>query len=263
MVCAYSGYALAAPDNAQVVLVVGKAEAREAEGGEWRPVTVRQQLPAGASVRTGDASQMALLLKDQTQIRINQHSTLKFQSAVEPGQQTVLDLLRGRIWAQVKYALYGVTGALVPKQAMRLRAPTATIGIRGTDWDVEVAEDGKTTVTVLSGEVEMANQFGSISVGPNEQASAEVGQPPIKRLLSDARDRVQWVTAYRPTPERWVKSPPPALLPAVAAIGARDYALGLRLLEAAVGSSPEARLLLADMACSSVVPTTRSPCWRR
>jgi tetratricopeptide (TPR) repeat protein len=238
--------ALAAGGDAEVVLAVGKVEARDSASGEWKSVKLRQQLPAGAAVRTGEASQAALLLKDQTQVRVNQQSTIQFKAIDVPGQETTLDLVQGRIWAQVKRALYAVTAAVGPKRALKMSTPTATIGIRGTDWDVEVGPDGKTTVTVLSGVVDMENQFGRVAVASNEQAVAEPGKAPVKRLLSDAADRVQWVTAYRPAPRRWVPSPSPVLEPAAKAIESGDYATGLRLLQAA-GTSNEARLMLADM----------------
>jgi tetratricopeptide (TPR) repeat protein len=244
---AFAGSAQAAAADAEVILVIGKAEVRDPATGEWKPARVQQQLPAGSSVRTGDASQMALLLKDQTQVRVNQQSTLQFKAIDDPSQETTLDLIRGRIWGQVKRALYAVTKTVGPARSVRMNTPTATIGIRGTDWDVEVGADGKSTVTVLSGVVEMSNDFGSVSIGSNEQATAEVGKAPVKRLLSTARDRVQWVTAYRPTPRRWVKTPPAALGEAVKAIEAGDYGTGLKQLEANRSSSAEARLLLADM----------------
>jgi hypothetical protein len=230
---AYSGYVVAATGGAEVVLVIGKAEVREAEGGEWKPVREQQQLPAGASVRTGDSSQVGLLLKDQTQIRVNQQSVLKFTAALDAEQETSVDLLQGRIWAQLKRTLRAVTALTRAAQprALRLNTPVATIGIRGTDWDVEVGENGKTQVTVLSGEVEMTNDFGGVNIGPNEQATAEAGKGPIKRLLSDASDRVQWVTAYHPSPRRWVKTPPASLAPAVQAIETGDYASALKRLE--------------------------------
>lgn len=239
--------ALAADADAEVILAIGKAEFRESATGEWKQVKVQQQLPPGATVRTGDASQMALLLKDQTQVRVNQQSTLQFKAIDKPGQETTLDLIQGRIWGQVKRALYAVTKAVGPTRSVRMNTPTATIGIRGTDWDVEVGANGTTTVTVLSGEVEMSNDFGRVSVGSNEQATAELGKPPVKRLLSTARDRVQWVTAYRPAPARWVKAPAQSLVPVVRAIEAGDYGPALKQLEADARSSADARLLLADM----------------
>jgi hypothetical protein len=177
---------------------------------------------------------MALLLKDQTQIRVNQQSLLTFASADDAEPETKLDLLQGRIWAQVKRALRATTALVQSRtqlRVLRLNTPVATIGIRGTDWDVEVGENGKTMVTALSGEIEMSNEFGSVSIGANEQATAEAGKAPLKRFLSDASDRVQWVTAYRPAPRRWVKTPPAALVPAVEAIETGDYSSALKRLE--------------------------------
>jgi hypothetical protein len=228
-----AGAATAAGD-AEVILVVGKAEVREAKGSDWKPVTAQQQLPAGATVRTGDGSQMALLLKDQTQIRVNQQSMLTFASADDAEPETKLDLLQGRIWAQVKRLLRATTALTLARsqlRVLRLNTPVATIGIRGTDWDVEVGENGKTMVTALSGEIEMSNEFGSVNIGANEQATAEAGKAPAKRLLSDASDRVQWVTAYRPAPRRWVKTPSASLAPAVEAIETGDYSSALKRLE--------------------------------
>lgn len=239
--------ALAASGDAEVVLTVGKVEARDPASGEWKPVKVQQQLAPGTSVRTGEASQAALLLKDQTQIRVNQQSTMKFKAIDEPGQETTVDLIQGRIWAQVKRVLYSVTAAVAPKRTLKMSTPTATIGIRGTDWDVEVGGNGKTTVTVLSGEVDMSNDFGRVAIGSNEQAIAEVGKAPVKRLLSNARDRVQWVTAYRPTPARWVKVPAGTLAGFAKDIESGNYGPALKGLEAEAGSSPQARLLLADL----------------
>jgi hypothetical protein len=69
LLLAFATLAKGATADAEVILVIGKAEVRETSSGEWKQVKVQQQLPPGASVRTGDASQMAVLLKDQTQIR--------------------------------------------------------------------------------------------------------------------------------------------------------------------------------------------------
>jgi tetratricopeptide (TPR) repeat protein len=172
---------------------------------------------------------------------------MKFKAVDEPGQETTVDLIQGRIWAQVKRALYAVTAAVGPKRTLKMSTPTATIGIRGTDWDVEVGENGKTTVTVLSGQVDMSNDFGSVAIGSNEQAIAEAGKAPVKRLLSNARDRVQWVTAYRPAPGRWVKAPAGSLAGYAKAIESGNYGSALKGLEAEAGTSPQARLLLADL----------------
>ena len=242
-----------AAGDAEVIFVLGSAEMREGAQGEWRPVKVGQSLNAGSFIRTRVGSQVALLLRDQTQIRLNEQSTLLVRSVAEPGLASTLDLLGGRLWAQVKQAATGGLRALTKSintsrdQVVRINTPTATVGIRGTDWELVVAESGESTVTVFTGEVEMSNPLGSVSVGANEQASAAPGKAPVKALLSNARDRVQWVTAYRPAPSRWVSPVPADLAGAVKAIESGDYAGGLAQLQG-LAPSTESALVRADMA---------------
>jgi Flp pilus assembly protein TadD len=241
-------------DAAQVILLFGKAEFRASIDADWQTVAVGQQLATGSIVRTRESSQIGLLLRDQTQIRMNQSSTLQIRQLAESGQPSTLELLRGRIWFQVKQTMIGTlrnTTKLVNTQrdpVVRIHTPTVTIGIRGTDWETVVADDGTTTVTVVQGEVELSNPQGSLLVRDNEQAVAEAGKAPVKRLLSNARDRVQWVTAYRPEPRRWVSPVPQTLAAAVAAIEAGNYAAGASLLQVAPNGAAAALLLRADLA---------------
>jgi predicted Zn-dependent protease len=242
-----------AADDAQVVMVVGKVEVQSNAQGAWRPVTVNQKLNAGDAVRTGEASQMALVANDQTQVRLNQQSLFQLKSVGNQDGGTALELKEGRMWAQAKQFFTGLfrraTTLVNAQQPRRLvvTTPTSTIGIRGTDWEVSVGDAGTTQVAVFSGEVEVGNELGQVSVAPNEQATVRAGQAPTKVLLSNAKDRVQWVTAYRPTPRRWVPSPSAEVAPAVQAIEAGDYAGALAKLRPMAGSSPQAALLLADM----------------
>lgn len=241
-------------NDAEVIFVLGVAEVRDNPQDAWRPVRVGQRLNAGQTIRTRAGSQTGLLLRDQTQIRVNEQSTLVVRAVAAEGQGSTLDLVSGRIWAQVKQTVTGGLRALTKvintttrEPVVRINTPTATVGIRGTDWELVVADGGESTVTVFSGEVDMSNPQGSVSVGPNEQAHAVAGRAPVKTLLSNARDRVQWVTAYRPAPRRWVSPVPAALAGAVQAIEAGNLVQAQDLLPPAAGNLP-ASLLRADLA---------------
>ena len=232
--------------DAEIVFLAGKAEFRQSAAAPWVPATLRQEIAVGATVRTGLASQIALVLRDQTQVRLNEQTVLTLTAVDGASQGTRLDLGRGRMWAQAKQFVSGslrsltaVVNSLNSERARLLvHTPTATIGIRGTDWEV-LADDASTTVTVLSGQVEVSNDAGTILVNQNEQAVALPGKAPTKTILTNARDRVQWVTAYRPAPRRWVPAVPAGLEPAVQAIEAGDYASALALLQPdAVSSAP-------------------------
>lgn len=242
-------------EDAEVVMLLGQADYQLTPQEPWKPVTLKQLLTAGTALRTRLSSQVALLLRDQTQIRLNEQSQILVTGVATAQDGTTIELARGRMWAQARQYVIGPLRSVSSTLARAVRlgrpplmvvTPTSTIGIRGTDWEL-VVEDDRTVLTVLSGEVEISNAFGQALVGPNEQAVAVRGQAPTKTLLVQARDRVQWVTAYRPSPRRWAPELLASVMPAVAAIEAGDYALALPLLQQQSSSVPAARLLLADM----------------
>lgn len=231
--------------DAEVVYVVGKGEFREK--ADWEPVKVSQKLNAGSYVRTADFGQMALLLSDNTQVRLNQSSMLQIKE-VSPQETSTLELVQGRIWAQAKRFFRGVTSvASAARPAVVVKASTATIGIRGTDWDVDLAKDGTTTLTLLSGEADFSNDVGAIKVLPNEQARAQPGKAPTKILLTNAKERVQWVTAYLPQPRRWVGRQNEEFERHLQAIEAGNYSAAVPYLERSARSSEPAAIVLADI----------------
>lgn len=197
-------------NDAEIVSVVGKGEAREASATDWRPAVVRQKLRGGSFVRTGDLSQMALLMQDQTQLRLNQNSMLQIKEVASSGAPTRLDLKAGRAWMQSKG----------PAANVVIDTPNATAAIRGTEWELDVDPAGKTMLAVFSGSVEFSNPQGSVTVGMNEAALAQAGKAPVKIVLTNPRDRVQWVNAFTIDTRRYAEAAmtTPAIRPALVAI---------------------------------------------
>ncbi len=191
---------------AEIVALAGQGQTRAAGVQPWSPAALTQQLGAGADVRTLALSSAALLLADRTQIRMSANAQLRLCEA-QPAS-TRLELVAGRLWARTKKT----------PAALQLQTPAALAVVRGTDWDVEVDAAGRTTLTVLSGLVEFSNALGRVELGPAEQGFAEPGKAPVKRLLVQPRERVQWVTAYPSEPTRWAEFQPAELAPALAAI---------------------------------------------
>ena len=184
----------AEPNSAEIVSIRGKGEYRVRATARWNQARVKQRVFAGHFVRTLDQSAMALLFADKTQLQLSRNSMFEVK-AVGDGKttDTTLSLRRGKSWMQSK----SVPGRL------RVQTPSATAGIHGTDWVMEVDEAGNSVLTVLSGEVEFANDQGGVTVRSSEQAIARPGRAPEKRVLQNPRERVQWVTAYRADPSRF------------------------------------------------------------
>lgn len=210
--------------EAEVVTIVGKGEAREAGSSAWRPAVLKEKLKGGAFVRTGDLSNMALLMQDRTQLRLSQNSLLQIKEST-PVSATRLDLQAGRAWANAKGRATDVT----------IETRGATAGIRGTEWELEVdPATGRTLLAVFSGTVEFSNPQGRVTVGNNEAAIAEVGKAPVKIALTNPRDRVQWVNSFAVEPRRYADAAKaaPVVRDAVAAISSGDLARARTMLEA-------------------------------
>jgi tetratricopeptide (TPR) repeat protein len=256
-------HAPAAFGVAEIVSITGKGEFRHATEAGWRDAKVKQALGGGDFVRTGDLSTIALLFTDRTQIRLSQNSMFQVKGADASGASG-LSLRRGRAWAQTKdprqvrptYEAKDQPGRLL------METPSATAAIRGTDWEMEVDDKGRARLTVLHGEVVFYNEQGSVTVRGAEQALAEIGKAPVKLLLQNPAERVQWVTSYTVDAARYSELSDAAL----AAAGESGRALrevvdlirGQRLKEARdrlallagsnQGASAVVFLLLADFA---------------
>ncbi len=187
--CLLHGLAGAAvPNSAEIVSITGKAESRQLASAPWSPAQNKQVLLGGHFVRTLDESSVALLFADKTQLRLSRNSMFEIKSVGDGAStDTSVSLLKGKSWMQSKS---------VPNK-LKVETPSGTAGIHGTDWVMEVDDAGVTTLTVLSGEVEFANDQGSVRVRTDEQAVTVPGRAPQKRLLQNPKERVQWVTSHR------------------------------------------------------------------
>jgi tetratricopeptide (TPR) repeat protein len=242
---AATAWAYAADIDAQIVTIVGEGDFRSERSPEWRAAAMNQWLATGDYVRTRDASQMALLLRDQTQLRLNQNSLLQIKALAANGLPTRLALKTGRSWMQLKPR--ASTRELGGQAALEIETPNAVTAIRGTDWELVVDDDGSSLLTVFSGEAEVYNALGRVSVHADEQARVEPGKAPVKVLLTHSRERIQWVTAYRPQPLRWTrKTDSPAVPGILDALVRADALIAQGDLDTAVIMLESARSLGGD-----------------
>ena len=221
--------ALAAP-VAEVASVEGHGEFREAQQTSWRAASVRQSLFATNFVRTLDASKMAIVFQDRTQMRLAPNSTLQIKEVATPTEaRTILNLNKGRAWTQSKATPNGLV----------VETPSALAAIRGTDWELAVDDEGRATLSVFSGEVEFSNAEGRVLVQRNESALAERGKAPVKLRLQTSRERMQWVSAFTIDPSRYAQGPGKReLLAADEAIYAGDLDRARATLEAGQRAFP-------------------------
>ena len=181
--------------GAKILSIQGRVEVQQSP---WAPATVNQVLRFGASIRTGPQSRSVILLADETQIKLNSNSELVIKEVRQASNlltrvvsqaardQSSLSLIKGEAWLRSK---------LRPVNAS-ISTAAVTAAIRGTEFDIKVADDGETTATVLEGSVDMRNDQGFVLVNTGEQGRARVGQAPTKTVILNPRDAVQWTLFY-------------------------------------------------------------------
>lgn len=174
--------------KAEVVSVSGEGWVRFRGEEGWLDAFREQVLTAGDLLRTGEYGRMGVLFTDGIQIRMSRKTTLAIRETPETGgkKSTVLGLDLGEVWSRSEALPEG----------LRIETPAATAAIRGTDWDLNVDETGRSHLTVLAGAVSFFNEYGRIVVEAGEQAVAEPGKAPVKSFLVRPRERVQWVFSY-------------------------------------------------------------------
>jgi ferric-dicitrate binding protein FerR (iron transport regulator) len=120
----------------------------------WKAAQLNQCLKIGDKLRTGKNGKAALNYDDEdTQVRVNAMSMITINTqdpdSDDPSQT---ELHTGEAWAKVA------------KQGRKftIKTPTAIAGVRGTEFDVAVDEEGQSTVHVLDGVVSVLNDLGEV-----------------------------------------------------------------------------------------------------
>ncbi|MCZ6760736.1 MAG: FecR domain-containing protein, partial [Gemmatimonadetes bacterium] len=165
--------------------VEGTVEARRAPQSEWGPAALDDTFMLGDSVRVLAYGRAAILLPDETVLRLDQNTTVTF---TEPEDETRswLELLRGAIHIISR-----------DPRALRILTPFANAGLEGTEFLVQVTDEA-TTITVFEGEVAVSNAAGEVSVVSGQRVFARSGQLPVVQAVVRPRDAVQWTLYYAP-----------------------------------------------------------------
>lgn len=201
------------PAPVMVTVVTGNVRYKP-EGGRFQKLEAGARLTGGESVLSGPRSSASYRFADGTVLTQQATSKLTFGRLTAYGKtgmvSTELSLDSGRLEARAGKQL-------APAGGFQVRTPIAVAGLRGTDFRLNVSEDGKFLRNeVTEGAVGIAAQGREVKVAGGFGTLAEAGKPPepprallpapvaeglvalIERLpLSFAWQAVPGATAYR------------------------------------------------------------------
>ncbi len=185
--CFFAALALAqVPASSLLLTKEGKVEVARAGQAAWSAGATNQSLANGDRVRTGSRSRATIRLSDASVLVVKELTTLEIRPPQTPGANSGFDLKSGSSYFFNRER----------PGTVEFRTPLASGAIRGTEFHITVAENGRTEISLFDGAVELTNDFGGTSLTSNEQAVVDPGQAPRKTAMLEASSIIQWVLYY-------------------------------------------------------------------
>ena len=174
-----------APVIARLVSLQGNVSLWTPQVASWQAANIGMSLCPDDKVRVGADSRAALLLANETTLRLNQKTTITINK-INDSERSFLDLIQG--------AIHIITRTPMPFQ---IHTPFVNANIEGTEF-VTVVDASSTTIAVVEGKVAAENSLGRILLVEGEAGIATKDTAPKKTLRIRPADAVQW-TLYFPT----------------------------------------------------------------
>jgi tetratricopeptide (TPR) repeat protein len=166
----------------------GVVEARARGESRWVAARIGDQFCVGDTVRVGERSRAALLLRDEAVVRLDQSTTITIAETRGVVSASWIDLrdLRGIVHFISR----------LPRR-LGILTPFVNGTIEGTEFWVDVASD-RAIFSVFEGLILAENELGRLEVGRGQSVEATRGRPPTPTRITRPRDRVQWTRYYPP-----------------------------------------------------------------
>ncbi len=164
----------------------GKVEFARKGSSQWSLAQSNEVLQAGDRLRTSFRSRATLRWSELAVIRVDELTSMEIQPPAKPGAKPELELKSGASYFFSREK----------PEDIQFRTPVASGAIRGTEFNLKVAEDGRTELALLHGEVALNNAQGSATLSSGEQSTIEPGKAPTKAPLVDAINVIQWTLYY-------------------------------------------------------------------
>ncbi len=156
------GHAGAAEPVGEVAELVGISSIQRGEPAELIPLRFGDEVFAGDLIRTQSGAKVKLLFNDDSVITVGPTTRLRIDSSVySPGPSGVRNSVLTVLGGKVRSLVSSWFSSPLQDNRFEVRTPTAVAGVRGTEFITSVDNDGRSTVIVLDGIVEVYNRRDS------------------------------------------------------------------------------------------------------
>jgi len=170
---------------AKIVSVQGRVEIKRHTQREWTPVSLNDTCCPQDTVRVLQNSRAALLLPNDTILRLKESTVITLEHPPEE-QSFWVKLLQGafHFFSRTPWAL-------------KFSTPFVNGVVEGTEFFVQVEKD-RTFFSVFEGSLVTENRDGRLKIRSGQTAETLAGQAPKRLDLPSSRDAVHWAVYYPP-----------------------------------------------------------------
>ncbi len=167
----------------RLVSVQGDAQVQNSGQSTWDPVRRDNSLCPGDTLRVGNHGRVAVVLANESLLRVDQNSTLSF-GVSSTGTASLIKLLKGilHIFSH-------------RPRSLDIATPYVNGAVEGTEFLVQVKPEN-TVIIVFEGKVRAVNGQGQLDVSTGQAIVAERGMAPRYTTVVRPRDAAQWTLYY-------------------------------------------------------------------
>lgn len=132
------------------------------------------------SIETDKKTRIEITIPNIGKVNIAENTKTKFKS------ENLLEVVKGKI--------HGFIKKLKPKTKFDIHTPTCALSVRGTEYALNVEDDGTTTLIVIDGEVEFSDKEKkkTVLVKKNQQSVVKPGELPSEPVQINPDQILKW-----------------------------------------------------------------------
>lgn len=165
----FTGATAGAQTNGKLTQSQGAVFVKAGENAE-QPGKVGETLPGGTRIRTGADGNAEVVFPDGSKMQVRPSTQVALSGAKRAEQKSSVVLFFGRVWSKVTRSVGGETN-------YEVNTPNAVAGVRGTEFETAVADDGSAKVRVTEGKVavgsDVDNEAEEVSRGQETTADSD------------------------------------------------------------------------------------------
>ncbi len=185
-----AGPALAEGTGGRLAAVSGNVWT-QVPGSDEAPARVGETLAPGTKIRTGADGHAEVSFEDGSILIVQSNSSLVLSGIKRPKRKkTSILIFFGRVWNKV-------SRKLGERLSYEINTPIVVCGVRGTEFEAAVGDDGSVRVWVDEGIVEVVDDGSYETVKTGEQIEADVDGVGEVNAAEDRPDWEQWQNRKR------------------------------------------------------------------